>query len=300
MATNVTNPAAFAKAYTRSGSNATEFPFSISDALRIDPDWASLLNIPNANGEVRNGSVVNPTAIHSMLDLYIDYDPTSGEYFFVPPSARAAQVSYDSMGASIAQDIATTLSVVLTDVLSRTAYNAALPFLVVNGSWPDSLLTLDLFADAGPEFFEYVNSTAFANMMPYNVTVMRYGYGYGLQQGATVKLSVAIVLVHAVLVIMYGIYRAIGLLSRRGVSSDAWEDMGEILALALLSDEAKARRAIGAGGAGVEKRKTLQKWVKIREGKECRVQMVVEYADDDEEGIEKDEYSRLVSLKKYA
>ena len=329
MATNVTSPSSFAKLYATHAKtvNDTERAPDISDALRIDLDWAALLNNPGELGRIQNGTVSNTTMIQSMLDLSINCKSTDFCHFS-PPSVHFAQLAY---GEAIAQSIATMLSMVLADGLSRTAYSAAHPFLVINATSPDNLLlTIDLSDTAGIENFQYLLPAAFADMMQYSVSVMRYGYGYGLQEGVPVKLSIGTVLVHAVLVLVYGIYRTIGLFilcvrcrSRRdrgggssgddgglglGLTSDAWDDTSQILALALLSDEAGARRALGAAGTGVKKNQTLQKWVKIREGKGEKVQMVIGEYEESREGREEEKdrymdiggrYRRLVPGKKY-
>ena len=120
-------------------------------------------------------------------------------------------------------------------------------------------------------------------------------------------LSIAVVLFHAALAFVYGVYRIVDYVQawlypgRTTISSAiaAWNDSNEMLALALLSDHNQARKALGNAGAGIGRADTLNQMVRIRMGQEDNLQMVVgeeNWCDDNG----KPRYRRVVADKKYS
>ena len=115
---------------------------------------------------------------------------------------------------------------------------------------------------------------ALPTWMHFTLDAQRYGYGYNYKNNSTVQFALTILLIHAALAM--GHIGHLLYLRWKGHTSSAWGSMGEMMALALVSRKAKGLRNVGAG---VEKRESWNRVVKVWERDGDRAELVVGKAD---------------------
>lgn len=122
----------------------------------------------------------------------------------------------------------------------------------------------------------------FQEVLPWIIfNFQRWGYGYGWDHGKTIKFGIVVLLTHAVLTVLYMIYRVwfflwpVRRLTERGWASGAWKEIGELVALALTSSDTRARQALRGIAGGVENGDTWRLKVWVRERGPRGLQLVV-------------------------
>ncbi|KAF4461323.1 short-chain dehydrogenase [Fusarium albosuccineum] len=214
--------------------------------IPISPEWAELLNL-----NVTAGEVENKTAIQELLEIFV-YDGislTNNESitFFKSPWDNKTGPSFDDPSYNlsnfdyemndIARTVATILSLVVADGMSRVSYLSNLG-VVLKDHKNGTVLWKDLYYQTGQARTEPGNelSSALDDLVPIVWEVSRYGWGYGLK-GAAVYFGITMLLVHVLLVIAYAIY-IVWFRTRRprvGWASTAWDTLQELLAFSLIS-----------------------------------------------------------------
>ena len=101
----------------------------------------------------------------------------------------------------------------------------------------------------------------FAEQTEIIYSVERYGWGYGLNS-KTIWFSIITLLIHVVLVVAYFAYSFVFWIRANGWTSQAWGDVGEVIALAVSSPPADELRNTGAG---IDKSQTWMTTLRLRE-----------------------------------
>ena len=278
---NITEPASLGVGDGRNVTEASRQPWGLSETIHISSEWAALLNVGGIASTSASGENVNATMMEALLSQFVasDKNPIDSPYM-----ARGAKIStfappqtYNVLPAMIAA--------VVSEGLSRQAYNWTTPYLVFDEG-PSNTTITDLRQQKG----WYSSETVVTNMSqaaldamvdsgsaPIGFTIERYGYGYGYQDG-TVVFGLVVLLIHATVTIGYMSYSILHRIFGSGFISSAWGDMGEMLALALHSDRARALQNVGGG---VDESSTWMMRVRVRERGGNRLELVVGAGDLD-------------------
>ncbi|RSL50183.1 hypothetical protein CEP54_012037 [Fusarium duplospermum] len=179
----------------------------------------------------------------------------------------------------IAKTVATTLSLAVTDGMSRAVSHTLGPVLLTKDPRDGKTSLENLYYQTGGlrDKPQTLNMSAFNEQQRMKIEweVHRYGWGYGLR-GTTVIFGVAVLLFHLVLVVAFGIYVAVFWLRGGRWTSRAWGVASEFLALAPVSpphgDNARTVRNIADGEAGTT---MLAVPVKVRETEERQAVLVI-------------------------
>ena len=284
---NITDPSAFGVGH------ANDVTYGLSDAIRIAPEWAALLNVAGIASTLATGENINATMVEALLNQFVIMDQN---LIYSPYMAKGANFTAFAPPETY-NVVPATIAAVVAEGLSRQAYGWTAPFILTEvgpnnttlarltqqKGWDRSGLIVTNMSVA--EFDEVVNGS-FTSV---DLTVMRFGYGYGYKKSATVEFGIAILLIHAFAVMAYFIHTLHCRFSPTGFSSSAWGAMGEMLALALHSARATELQNVGGG---VKATSTWQMKVRVRErGGGDRLELVV--------GDEDFEHARPRLDKKY-
>ena len=277
VSTNLTDPKIFARQYTPSDQlnlwTLTETPIYIS------PAWAAMLNVPGILANDWSKQEDNTTMILALLDAFISEDTKNGSNFtnFLAPSSIM-----DEFDQTVMRTVSTVLSMVIADGLSRSVYGSTAPLVIINDD-PSNTTVVGLGEQAGarynvPEQDNTLNLKAVKSALTYvTYSIKRYGYGYGWNASKTVKFGLAVLLLHAALAIIFMWYRTCCAVSkRRRWSSEAWGEVGELIALALVSSDVGPRKRLKGVSGGVKEKSTWSQYVRVRERGHSGLEMVVE------------------------
>ncbi|KPM34874.1 hypothetical protein AK830_g11699 [Neonectria ditissima] len=251
--------------------NSTELGsrYSLSDPIHIDPRWAESLNTrfnkTNTNFELFG----NVTAMEGLLLPWVaprsevpDASKVEDMWEF---SAYQFETTIDDLGeyaALVKNAIAEVLGMALCDGLARAVPP---PIASFPGSWDESSpFYWGQFSNgnesAEDELVYLVNQTdmdtADHSDAPGTWVVfeaLRYGWGYNLESRSA-RVGVSILFVYLVMLFVYAAYYFIFMAGGRGWTSTAWTNMGDVVALALIS-----RPPGGIRMSGVKFRK-FQDW----------------------------------------
>ena len=277
--TNLSDPTIFARQYTPSEQRGqmaiTRHP------IYINPTWAAMLNVPGILANDFNKQALNTTMIQALLESFVGDKSEKGTPYrsFGPPKFTG-----DTFDQSVMRTVSTVLSVAVADGLSRSVYGRTAPIVVLDAD-PANVTFVGLGAQSGGYNNIVVQDNNFTlnemkATLPYvTYGIKRYGYGYGWSHSSrTVRFGIAILLLHAVAAAAFMLYRACGGRSqgRRRWSSKAWENVGELVALALVSSDRGPREVMDGVAGGVEKSGTWEQYVRIRERGASGLEMVVD------------------------
>ena len=313
METNLTNPANFT---LMDAANALEHDFEyqqslwgISNALQIDTEWASMLDLPGVETSSNGGEYFNTSMMQSLFLQFVNNHTFNG---ISTDMANGTQYrTFDSpymgnttltFGAATAVTVQTILSMVLAEALSRVAYDSAFPITMLDNNPSNTSIVITEIqygglGVAGQVYYPY-NRTLLSQLPAFDFTVSRYGYGYGWGDSPTMHFGLTVLTLYAVIVGIYMIYSACFWSGKKGWRSTAWGEANELLALALVSPERGQRDILGNVGAGVEEGKTWRKCVRIEGGDDDRLELVVaEQLLGREGGTERERQVRIA--KKY-
>ena len=154
----------------------------------------------------------------------------------------------------------------------------------------------DLLRQAGHEVKEkeklIIRKELFDGLQSWQYKVRRFGWGFGTNS-KTVRFSIGILLIHSLVAIIYIASEVIHY-ARRRWSRDAWESIGDIMALAWLS---RAPPQLRNAGGGIGKWDTWKLNMAIRPRDDERVELVVNKPEWDYSGKPKE---RFIVDKKYS
>lgn len=258
--------------------------WGLSKVISVSPKWATLLDIPDVRG-THTGSQ-NTSSLQSLLDRFTTSDSSldnETSYKFDDPACRDTMSSIDGeCDSDIARIMGTILSMVVADGLSRHAYMWAQPYVLLDQD-PDNLHFTPIegvgWVGGDGELHAWLNGSysllegnypTLPTWTHFTLDAQRYGYGYSYRDNSTVQFALTILLIHAALAMGHIVHLLY--LRWKGYTSSAWGTMGEMMALALVSRKAKGLRNVGAG---VEKRESWSKVVRVWGRDGDRVELVV-------------------------
>lgn len=153
--------------------------------ILISPDWADQLNLPVGRVPGSGDTWINDTtAVPAYLQQFLESYPMNGtdEIFsgFYPPHYNLSQLS--DMHDQIADTIATVLSFVIADGLSRVSYMSDVG-VVLHDNGNGTVSYLELYLQAGSSQAEPENMllSTVDVWTPITWMVERYGWGYALR-----------------------------------------------------------------------------------------------------------------------
>lgn len=273
------------------GSVASDF--GVSDTIVLDTNWADLLNVPQVIAD--NISDTTVPAIPLLLsrfvsDLTDEHNNTFRNFF--PIRSKSDKASFY---ASITNTIEVLLSTLVADGISRANDLGFFYFLELSQESRNGTVTIDdILRQAGS--WDVLPSANYSvsklkKLDRIDFTVERYGWGYGLGP-PTAKFAVAILLTYLIGLFLFLILGLVFRCRARGWTSEAWGDVGELVALAAMSRESEALQNTGAG---IDKKATWMTPVRIRERESRRVEII--FGDTEKDSTER--YGRLEVGKKY-
>lgn len=136
-ATNVSEPSTFGTNLLTpgaqndasiSGQRASKWKWAVSDPIAIGLDWAAALDIPGVNPVLINrGGEQNTSMMTSLFSYYLHYGTTPLFWPFdvaIPATTFDAsnKTDFGNYTSSVANEVATVLSMVLADGISRSSY----------------------------------------------------------------------------------------------------------------------------------------------------------------------------------
>ncbi|KAI1327919.1 hypothetical protein F5Y16DRAFT_420293 [Xylariaceae sp. FL0255] len=220
---------------------------SISGPISLSSEWAAALNSPKSNTSF---PVVG--FVEDILRQAVGYKNSNHslkEFLTVSPNKTIGAVD---------DEIALTMSSVIADWLSRSTL-ANTNFTVVTSQTGDDVSLTNLVGQDMGNFT--IQSSALDQQTEIRFYVQRYGYSWGYRSYTTI-FSIAFLLLHVLLVIVYFTYSSIFFFSRKGWTSTAWDNVAQLMTLAILSPPAPELRNCGAG---VESASTWNTTFRIRE-----------------------------------
>ncbi|KAK6079438.1 hypothetical protein SCUP234_05607 [Seiridium cupressi] len=244
----------------------------LSDTISIEPAWAELLNPtwPSYGDFKWNASdYQNLTAMEFLLYEFIvpSTDGNGNEYFgFVPPQNTSNQDYF----ANISSIVGSLLSMVVTDGLARVSHGSSLMELKPEHDGNVTLVNLQFMAGGEKMDPFKLSVSALGNYVPVSFKAQRWGYGYGLKS-QTVLFAVSVLFLHALLCTCYFASTFVFWSRKGGWTSHSWKDLGELVALALVSREPEEFRH---SGAGIKNSKTWNARMNIRERGDSGIEMV--------------------------
>ncbi|KAF7538252.1 hypothetical protein G7054_g3108 [Neopestalotiopsis clavispora] len=258
------------------GSIASDL--GVSDTIVLDTDWADLLNAPQV---VANDTVSEEYPAITLLlsrfvaDLTVDENHVYSNFFAIRSNSDR-----DALYANITNTIEVLLSTLVADGISRANDLGFLLFLELSKESNGIVTIDDILRQAGS--WDVVPNTNYSvsNLEDLNhieFTVERYGWGYGLRP-PTAKFAVAILLAYLVGRFLFLVLCLVFRCRSRGWTSQAWGDVGELVALAAMSRESEALQNTGAG---IDKKATWMTPVRVRERESSRVEIVFGDAERD-------------------
>ncbi|KAI4145454.1 MAG: hypothetical protein LQ341_002391 [Variospora aurantia] len=182
--------------------------------------------------------------------------------------------------------MAGTLGAVIAEGLSRQAYNWIVPY-AVRGQGPNSTVVTPLleleFLESSKANVLNVSLAAFKATLEgsstlIDYTIKQYGYGYGYQVTPTVAIGLAVPLAYTAVAIAFILCTIYDRIAGTGFTSNAWGEMGEMLALAMHSERATELQNVGGG---VKAKSTWKMRVRVRERKGENLELVVGQRDLD-------------------
>ena len=292
VGTNLTDPTVFARPgdpldqQETLGVNGTP--------IYINPSWAAMLNAPGVQASDLTGQKYNTSMLLALIDIFMNGTIPQ----FIP-----VEQGKDDYATSVKRTMATVLSMIITDGLSRSVYGLPHPLLTLQDSATNITATGLEFQSGGIYNTPRTENLTLAEIKsdtPYVVySVSRYGYAYSWKQSKMVQSGIAVLLIYVVIAAVFMIYRVRTHRKSAGWSSDAWGKVGELLALALVSSGTDARKVLRGVAGGVKKRDTWGRYVRVRERGQSGLEMVVEAHRRSHGSKSKKRGSRVKVGKKY-
>ncbi|ORY61719.1 uncharacterized protein BCR38DRAFT_411565 [Pseudomassariella vexata] len=252
--------------------------YGLSDTLAMDPEWAALLNgWGYANWTLNSLPYSNFSAVANLLVQFIsdsDRNPLemSTSYSFTP------RLDYTEMEyyANISSTVAGVVSMVVADGLAREQAPGTITALKPqheDENGVEMFEAINLQYQAGGEKMPVYNQTASdaSTMVSINYDVQRWGYGYGLRS-QTMLFAVVVLLLHVGLCVGYSLQAFFFWVTSTGFTSHSWKDIGDIVALALVSREPIEFRN---AAAGIKNNKIWLTKMNVRERDSCEIELVV-------------------------
>ncbi|KAM0130054.1 hypothetical protein ACHAP3_007525 [Botrytis cinerea] len=229
------------------GSRSLGLASVVSEMIKIDLEWAQLMNLVTPIDHVYSSSadtstnstkpMPNATSIEVLLEQRLLHNEGAFN-----PSISTTFAAPDLVNASTPENmiqafISIFLGILITDALARHT-QANVMFLSVS-SEPDTNICTQMVY-----IFEYTPfklSCDSPRTSSWKFDFWRRGYSYGIKSSTT-RLALAALLTHTLMALVFIVY-----LCFAGWTTKSWGSIGELVALALISRRTKAFRGTDAG-----------------------------------------------------
>ncbi|KAI1750759.1 hypothetical protein F4782DRAFT_508805 [Xylaria castorea] len=236
--------------------------WGLSESIAIGPDYASLIDTKNLTGDDLTlfGELIGTFVEDRQANVSINGGVATEQMIqqFLPGNKSYEPENYI---AESCQTIATILGTALADGISRhdlKPQNLGVFF----SPTPDGQISyVNLLTQAYREIALVNASILLDPNVPVDFVIERYGWGYGFNS-PTSKFAIAVLLVHAIIVILYVAYYITFLFSAGGWKSQAWGSVEDLLALAINSRPTDQLRNTGAG---IDMSSTIMLPLQVRE-----------------------------------
>jgi hypothetical protein len=224
--------------------------------------------------------VTGPESVFYGLIQNFIFDSTSlpGAQMFQSPFTASTNGSFASNETrrSRSMILATVLATVTTDGLARISGNGVYPYstpIFVNETSPNNLTGIFPQTDQVGGFTEPLNTTVagLKKWLRLDMEVQRYGYGYQWRGSKTVQFGISVLLIHVSMAIGHLLYLIWAILVRQQGIGCSWDQITELVALAVNS---KSTNRMQNTCAGIGTWGTWREIVAVRETYEGHLEMV--------------------------
>ena len=181
----------------------------------------------------------------------------------------APNMTTPDTGGAFEEAIAMLVGTVLVDGIARSM--SRLSSLVKTNATADVVTRLETFLPSGERLFKWNPDSYVPNFYSVRITLDSYGYGYGLQNTA-VWAAMIVLLLFALMLIVHVAFVGYSVARGRYYGGECWEDVAELIALAMNS--APSEKLYGTS-AGVERVDTWRSLVKIQETGDQHLELCV-------------------------
>ncbi|KAF2973081.1 hypothetical protein GQX73_g655 [Xylaria multiplex] len=237
--------------------------WGLSEPITISPDYVSLIDSKNLTRDDQQtlfGQLIGAFVEDRWINASVNDGAVTKRIIqhFVPGNKTIERETYIS---ETCKTIATILGTALADGISRHGLQRQ-NLGVFFSPKPDGQISyINLLKQAYLKVSLVNSSILLDSNVPINFDIERYGWGYGFNS-PTAKFAIAVLLVHAIIVILYFAYYITFWLSDTGWKSKAWGSIEELLALAINSRPTEQLRNTGAG---IDLSSTIMLPVRVRE-----------------------------------
>ncbi|KAI4914926.1 hypothetical protein J4E90_004962 [Alternaria incomplexa] len=237
--------------------------------LDLQPDWAAFFNA-NQTEKLANSSS-NTTGMAAFLETAIMNGKIGDSSV---PDFTAPNVTAGNKNGGIEETIAMLLGAVLADGVARGA-SGVYSFLKTDTTAEYDVVTLLELPIATENSLRWNPVSGFYSV---RVKLDSYGYGYGLRNTAG-WVAMIVLLVFTLTVLVHGVVLGCAVARQQYYGGECWEDVAELMALAMNSTPSEK---LNGTGAGVERSETWRNVVKIRETDDQRLELrFVDRYDED-------------------
>ncbi|KAI4705026.1 hypothetical protein J4E89_009319 [Alternaria sp. Ai002NY15] len=181
----------------------------------------------------------------------------------------APNMTTPDTGGAFEEAIAMLVGTVLVDGIARST--SRLSSFVKTNATADVVTRLETFLPSGERLFKWNPDSYVPGFYSVRITLDSYGYGYGLQNTA-VWAAMIMLLLFALMVIVHVAFVGYSVARGRYYGGECWEDVAELIALAMNS--APSEKLYGTS-AGVERPETWRSMIKIQETGDQHLELCV-------------------------
>ncbi|KAI4633847.1 uncharacterized protein J4E87_001013 [Alternaria ethzedia] len=181
----------------------------------------------------------------------------------------APNMTTPDTGGAFEEAIAMLVGTVLVDGIARST--SRLSSFVKTNATADVVTRLETFLPSGERLFKWNPDSYVPGFYSVRITLDSYGYGYGLQNTA-VWAAMIVLLLFALMLIVHIAFVGYSVARGRYYGGECWEDVAELIALAMNS--APSEKLYGTS-AGVERVDTWRSLVRIQETGDQHLELCV-------------------------
>ncbi|KAI4614089.1 hypothetical protein J4E80_006779 [Alternaria sp. BMP 0032] len=181
----------------------------------------------------------------------------------------APNMTTPDTGGAFEEAIAMLVGTVLVDGIARSM--SRLSSFVKTNATADVVTRLETFLPSGERLFKWNPDSYVPGFYSVRITLDSYGYGYGLQNTA-VWAAMIVLLLFALMLIVHVAFVGYSVARGRYYGGECWEDVAELIALAMNS--APSEKLYGTS-AGVERADTWRSMIKIQETGDQHLELCV-------------------------
>lgn len=242
--------------------------------LDLQLDWAAFLNANQSDTEdgipVTNTSAM---AVFLKIPLANLSGPDNITTFQVP------NITTSSLNGAIEEAVSMLLGVVIADGIARTASLGTFPWLITNSTPTyDELIPLPIYLRPESTLYGYFKSNV--TTYPVQLELDHYGYGYAIRNKAT-RFAFAMLALYVIIVCLHVIYILVAVITSRYYGGSCWENVGDLIALAVNSPPT---HMLYGTSAGVASTGTWKHMVKVRGSGHDHLELIFAGTEHEEVG----------------